>query len=69
MLVLTRKSGESVQIGNDIVVTVLMTDDGRVRLGFDVPAEVPIVRTELLHRSSSALSTSLKTPMRAIAAA
>jgi carbon storage regulator len=47
MLVLSRKRSESIQIGDDIVVTVLESDRGRVRLGIDAPKEIPVRRTEL----------------------
>ena len=48
MLVLTRKLGEKVHIGDDIVVTVTFIDAGRVRLGFEAPQHVKIYREELL---------------------
>jgi carbon storage regulator len=51
MLVLSRKSGESVCIGSDIEVKVLDICGGRVRLGFSAPLSVDIQRQEL---SSSA---------------
>jgi carbon storage regulator CsrA len=47
MLVLTRKIGEKVVIGNGITVTVLRSEDGRVRLGIDAPGDVRILRGEL----------------------
>ena len=47
MLVLSRKQGQCVVIGRDIVVTVLGIQGGRVKLGFSGPAEVPIHRQEL----------------------
>ena len=47
MLVLSRKPGEEIVIGNNIRLTVLAIDGGRVRLGFTAPAEVPILRYEL----------------------
>jgi carbon storage regulator len=47
MLVLTRKNGEQVVIGRDIVVTVLSIQGGRVKLGFSGPAEIPIHRQEV----------------------
>jgi len=50
MLVLSRKRGESVVIGNGITVTVLDVRGDRVRLGFDAPAEVPIHRQEVQQR-------------------
>lgn len=48
MLVLTRMENELVQIGRSIRVRVLSIRKGRVALGFDAPANVNIVRTELL---------------------
>ena len=47
MLVLTRKPGEKVTIGEGIVVTVLSANGGRIRLGIEAPDHVPIVRGEL----------------------
>jgi carbon storage regulator len=48
MLVLSRKRGEAVVIGGNIVVTVLEVHGDRVKLGLSGPAEVPIRREELL---------------------
>ena len=50
MLVLSRKCGESLVIGDGITVTVLATDGGRVKLGVVAPAEVPIHREEVYRR-------------------
>jgi carbon storage regulator len=47
MLVLSRKPGERITIGDDIYVTVLEVRGGRVKLGFSGPAEVPIHREEI----------------------
>ena len=47
MLVLTRKPGEKVVIGNGITVTVVEVQGNRVRLGFDAPDQVRILRAEL----------------------
>jgi carbon storage regulator len=47
MLVLNRKSGEKVVIGNDITVTVLDVVGGRIRLGIHAPDDVRILRGEL----------------------
>ena len=47
MLVLQRKSGESICIGSDIEVIVLSVSGGRAQLGFRCPAEIPIRRREL----------------------
>jgi len=47
MLVLTRKPGESIVIGDDIVLTVVAVGRGRVRLGVTAPRNVSIQREEL----------------------
>ena len=47
MLVLSRKTSERITIGRDVVVTVLRTDRGTVKLGIDAPPEVRVVRGEL----------------------
>ena len=47
MLVLSRKVGESVVIGGGIVVRVLAVAGGRIRLGVEAPAAVPVSRSEL----------------------
>lgn len=47
MLVLVRKSDESIVIGGDIVVTVLDVDGDRVRLGIEAPRNISILRHEL----------------------
>jgi len=47
MLVLTRKSGEKIRIGGDIVLTVLDNQTGQVKIGIDAPRDVPIYREEI----------------------
>ncbi len=47
MLVLSRKKGERVLIGQDIYVKVIEIRGDRVKLGFEGPNEVPIHREEL----------------------
>ena len=47
MLVLSRKVGERIWIGEDIAVTVVRITGGGVRLGIEAPAELPVVREEL----------------------
>ena len=47
MLVLSRKIGERVTIGDGVVVTVLEVKGKQVRLGFEAPPDVPIWRGEL----------------------
>jgi carbon storage regulator len=48
MLVLCRKNGQRVRIGQFIEVTVLEIHNGRVKLGFSAPPEIPIHREEVL---------------------
>lgn len=50
MLVLTRKSGESVAIGDDITIKVIEIQGGQVRLGIEAPAATPVHREEVLAR-------------------
>ena len=47
MLILTRKVGESVVIGNDIRIKVVELSPGAVRLGFEAPRKVSIYREEI----------------------
>ena len=53
MLVLSRKKGESIVIGDDIVVTVVDLRNGKVRLGVEAPKEVPVHRKELYDKIKS----------------
>ena len=48
MLIITRKLGEKITIGDDIVVTLTHIERHKVRLGVDAPRSVPIYRNELL---------------------
>jgi carbon storage regulator len=48
MLVLSRKLGEKIFIGDTICITVVDIDRGKIRLGIDAPKDVPIAREELL---------------------
>ena len=48
MLVLTRKIGERIVIDNRIVVEVMAVHGQRIRLGIQAPAEVSIMREELI---------------------
>lgn len=50
MLVLTRKVGEGIVIGQDIVVRVMETKDGRIRLGIEAPLDKKIYREEIYER-------------------
>ena len=48
MLILQRKAGESLVIGDDITVRVISVDGTRVRLAIDAPGDIPILRSELI---------------------
>ena len=48
MLILQRKAGESLVIGDDITVRVISVDGTRVRLAIDAPGNIPILRSELV---------------------
>jgi len=48
MLVLSRKLGEKIFIGDNICITVVDIDRGKIRLGIEAPREVAIYRQELL---------------------
>ena len=47
MLVLSRKVGDRILIGDDITITVVKVGGGSVRIGIDAPPHLPVVRREL----------------------
>ena len=47
MLVLSRKLGEKIVIGDNIIVTVVKIDRNQIRLGIEAPHEVPVYREEI----------------------
>jgi carbon storage regulator len=54
MLVLTRKSNQSIMIGDDIEVSVLSVMGEKVRIGIQAPRDVPVFRMEIyleIHRN------------------
>lgn len=53
MLTLSRKTGEEILIGNKISVRVVSCGGSRVRLAFDVPDDVRVLRKEVLGLSKS----------------
>lgn len=53
MLVLSRKLGETVVIGDDIRVTIVAIQGSQIRLGFTAPDDVRIFREELTRASST----------------
>ena len=47
MLVLSRKEGEQIKVGDDIVITITQVKGQRARVGIDAPSDVRILRAEL----------------------
>ncbi len=57
MLVLTRKSNQSIMIGDDVEVSVLSVMGEKVRIGIQAPQEIPVFRKEIyleIHREDGA---------------
>ena len=50
MLILTRRVGESLMIGDDVTITVLGVKGNQVRIGVKAPKEVAVHREEILDR-------------------
>lgn len=58
MLVLNRKEGERIVIGDNIVITVVRGGSDRIRLGISAPREIPIRRKEIPPQLNAAASES-----------
>lgn len=56
MLILTRKVGERLMIGDDIAVTVLSVKGNQVRVGVQAPAEIAVHREEIYNRIQNELN-------------
>ena len=52
MLVLSRKSGEKIRIGDDVAITVVRIGPNTVRLGIEAPRDMSILREELCDDSN-----------------
>ena len=50
MLILTRRVGETLMIGEHVTVTVLGVKGGHVRIGINAPKDVPVHREEIYRR-------------------
>ena len=60
MLILQRRAGESIRIGEDIEITVVSTESGRVRLSISAPKEVTILRSELIGARETNLDSAME---------
>jgi carbon storage regulator len=61
MLVLTRKSNQSIMIGDDVEVSVLSVMGEKVRIGIQAPQEIPVFRKEIyleIHREDGTIEVS-----------
>jgi len=65
MLILTRRPGESLTIGDDVIVTVVGVSGNQIRLGITAPRQVQVLREEVYkamreenHAATSALDSS-----------
>lgn len=52
MLVLTRKAAQQIQIGNNIVITILHVKGQTVRVGIEAPRDVRVIRSEIKHKEA-----------------
>lgn len=50
MLILTRRIGETLMVGDDVAITVLGVKGNQVRLGVNAPKEIPVHREEIYLR-------------------
>ncbi|WP_110180301.1 carbon storage regulator CsrA [Nocardioides solisilvae] len=67
MLVLSRRTGESVVLGDDITVTILEVRGDVVRVGIDAPRSVKVHRAELLAELASSNQSAASPPEDAVA--
>ncbi len=61
MLVLTRKTQQQIQIGNNIVITILQVKGQAVRVGIEAPRDIRVIRSEISHKPLARESVELET--------
>lgn len=60
MLILTRRVGETITIGNDVTVKVLNVTGNQIRLGIKAPADVAVHREEIFNKVQAEKSVTAK---------
>ena len=65
MLILTRRTGESVMIGDDVSITVLGVNGNQVRIGIDAPRHIAVHREEIYRRIKAASAADAAEPSAA----
>ncbi len=50
MLILTRRPGESIHLGDNIKITILSVKGKQIKIGLDVPEDMPVYREELYRK-------------------
>ncbi|SHE36062.1 carbon storage regulator [Caloramator proteoclasticus] len=60
MLILTRKVGEKILIGENIEITILENNQGNIKIGIEAPKDVRVVRYELIEEVKEQNRISLK---------
>lgn len=73
MLILTRKAGESIVIGDDVVITIVEAGRDQVRIGIEAPRSVAVHRkevyAEISKENAAAASTAVPSEATAVSAA
>ena len=60
MLILSRRPGESVHVGDDIKITILSIKGQQIKLGLDVPEHMPVYREEIYLRVQTQNASALE---------
>ena len=60
MLVLSRKVGEKILIGDNVTITVVRVAQGTVRIGVEAPRDMPVIREEVVSHAEHARSSKIQ---------